>query len=140
MSKLKLTKQCKRCKEVKELENFHYSKGNFVALCTPCLRERQRGYYLTRRIDIKQWLFDYLSQNPCVDCGEGDPMRLQLDHRGDKEFNLGKALIGKSKSLADVQAEVAKCDVRCANCHQVKNHGEQNTWKYQMNLEREQNA
>lgn len=140
MSKLKLQKQCRACKEVKELENFHYSRGNWVALCTPCLRERNRRYYLNRRIDIKEWLFDYLSQNPCIDCGESDPMRLQLDHRDDKKFNLGKALVGKSKSLADVQAEVAKCDVRCANCHQVKTHGEQNTWKYRMHLERKQNA
>jgi len=138
MTKLKLTKQCRKCKEVKELENFHYSKGNFVALCTPCLRERQRGYYVNRRIDIKNWLFDYLSQNPCIDCGEGDPLRLQLDHRGDKEFVIGKSLVGKSKSLADVQSEIAKCDVCCANCHQVKTHGEQNTWKYQMHIERKQ--
>jgi hypothetical protein len=140
MTKLKLTKQCRKCKEVKELENFHYSKGNYVALCTPCLRERQRGYYISRRADIKNWLFDYLSQNPCIDCGESDPLRLQLDHRGDKEFVIGKSLVGKSKSLTDVQSEIAKCDVRCANCHQVKTHGEQNTWKYQMKIEREQNV
>ena len=136
---IKLTKQCKRCKEVKELENFHYTRGNFLALCTPCLRERQRGYYVNRRIDIKEWLFDYLSQNPCIDCGESDPMRLEFDHRGDKKFVIGKSLVGKSKSLADVQAEVAKCDVRCANCHKVKTHSEQNTWKYRMHLERNKN-
>jgi phage FluMu protein Com len=137
---IKLTKQCKRCKEVKELENFHYTRGNFLALCTPCLRERQRGYYVNRRIDIKEWLFDYLSQNPCIDCGETDPIRLEFDHRGDKKFVIGKSLIGKSKSLADVQAEVAKCDVRCANCHKVKTHSEQNTWKHRMHLERKQNV
>jgi hypothetical protein len=133
-------KECKECKELKLLEHFDNNSRGYVALCKPCRRERNRRYYSTRRIDIKEWLFDYLSQNPCVDCGESDPMRLQLDHKVDKEFVIGKSFVGKSKSLADVQAEIAKCDVRCANCHQVKTHGEQNTWKYQMSIERKQNA
>jgi hypothetical protein len=133
-------KECKECKELKLLEHFDNNSRGYVALCKPCRRERNRRYYSTRRIDIKEWLFDYLSQNPCVDCGESDPMRLQLDHKVDKEFVIGKSLVGKSKSLADVQSEIAKCDVRCANCHQVKTHGEQNTWKYQMSIERNQNV
>jgi len=131
-------KECKECKELKLLEHFDNNSRGYVALCKPCRRERNRRYYSTRRIDIKEWLFDYLSQNPCVDCGESDPMRLQLDHKVDKKFVIGKSFVGKSKSLADVQSEIAKCDVRCANCHQVKTHGEQNTWKYQMHIERKQ--
>lgn len=142
MTRLVTKKECKECKEVKLLENFDVitTRDTYLAICKPCRRQRNRDYYINRRIDIKKWLFDYLSQNPCVDCNESDPMRLQLDHREDKKFDVGKSLIGKSKTLADVQAEVAKCDVRCANCHQVKTHGEQNTWKYRMQLERNQHV
>jgi len=131
-------KQCKQCLDIKDAENFDITRKKLRAICKPCRRERNRNYYLNRRVDIKKWLFDYLSQNPCIDCGESDPLRLQLDHRGDKEFVIGKSLVGKSKSLTDVQSEIAKCDVRCANCHQVKTHGEQNTWKHQMKIERKQ--
>lgn len=142
MTRLVTKKECKECKEVKLLENFDVitTRDTYLSICKPCRRKRNRDYYINRRIDIKKWLFDYLSQNPCVDCNESDPMRLQLDHREDKKFDVGKSFIGKSKTLADVQAEVAKCDVRCANCHQVKTHGEQNTWKYRMHLERNQHV
>ena len=134
-----MTKECKRCKEVKPLEHFDIYEYKAVAICKPCRRERNREYYIDRRTDIKAWLYDYLSQNNCVDCNESDPMRLEFDHRGGKTFDIGKVLIGKSKTLDIVKTEVAKCDVRCANCHKVKTHREQNTWKYRMHLERESN-
>lgn len=132
-------KQCKLCLEVKDAEHFDISRKKLLAICKPCRRQRNRSYYITRRIDIKEWLFDYLSENPCIDCGESDPMRLEFDHRGAKRFDIGKSLVGKSKNLTDIQTEVAKCEVRCANCHKVKTHKEQNTWKYRMHLERNKN-
>jgi hypothetical protein len=134
-----MTKKCRRCKGEKLLEHFDIIGTGLLAICKPCRRERNREHYLNRRADIKEWLYDYLSQNNCVDCNESDPMRLEFDHRGDKTFELGKSLVGKSKDIEDIKAEVAKCDVRCANCHKVKTHKEQNTWKYRMHLERESN-
>ena len=132
-----MTKECKRCKEVKSIEHFDDCKTKGVlALCKPCRRERNNEYYINRRIDIKEWLFDYLSKNPCIDCGESEPIKLEFDHRGDKVFEIGKSLVGKGKTLEEIQLEVAKCDVRCANCHKVKTHAEQNTWKHRLHLER----
>jgi len=63
----------------------------------------------------KRMIEQYLRSHPCVDCGETDVDVLTFDHvRGDKLFNIGNSRL---KSVAKLQAEIEKCDVRCANCH-----------------------
>ncbi len=63
------------------------------------------------------YLLKFRQEHPCVDCGESDPDVLDLDHvRGQKDrsvYELGNAAV----SLARLQAEIDKCEVRCANCH-----------------------
>ena len=53
--------------------------------------------------------------NPCADCGERDPVVLEFDHLRDKTFDIGSKLI--HKAWPAVLAEIAKCEVVCANCH-----------------------
>lgn len=66
-----------------------------------------------------RWIFDYLREHPCVDCGEADPVVLEFDHvRGEKFATIAR--MAQGFSLAKVRAEIAKCDVRCANCHRRK--------------------
>jgi len=68
----------------------------------------------------QQLVFDYLLTHPCVDCGESDPIVLEFDHvRGDKKRPLAK-LIRQGLSARTIEDEIAKCDVRCANCHRRK--------------------
>jgi hypothetical protein len=71
------------------------------------------------RAGIRAFVFAYKSQHPCVDCGEADPVCLDFDHRDPalKVFAVARAF---DFSLKRVQAEIAKCDVRCANCHRKK--------------------
>ena len=70
------------------------------------------------------------SEHPCVDCGEADPVVLTFDHvRGEKVANVAD-LIWSKHSLAAVQAEVAKCDVRCANCHTRRTAAVAGWWKH----------
>jgi hypothetical protein len=58
---------------------------------------------------------DFFRDHPCADCGETDPLVLEFDHLGDKEFNIGPNLV--NRSWKSVLAEIEKCDVVCANCH-----------------------
>ena len=59
----------------------------------------------------------HLSKNHCVDCGERDPIVLEFDHvRGVKKDNISN-MVGKGVSTEIIVAEIAKCEVRCANCH-----------------------
>ena len=83
-------------------------------------RHRERDSYWA-------WLMTYLQDHPCVDCGEADPVVLHFDHRDgtDKLDTIG-ALLMRS-SWAVFLAEVAKCEVRCANCHRLRT-AEQFSW------------
>jgi hypothetical protein len=61
----------------------------------------------------------HLLEHPCVDCGEADLTVLDFDHRSDKKAKLS-ALAHGEYSLERIDAEIAKCDVRCGNGHRRK--------------------
>ena len=51
-----------------------------------------------------------------MDCGERDPRVLDFDHLRDKSECVG-ALAAWGAPAGRLMAEIAKCEVRCANCH-----------------------
>jgi hypothetical protein len=70
-----------------------------------------------------------LLKHPCIDCGETDPVVLDFDHvRGIKRKAV--ALMIKDFSWENIQLEIEKCEVRCANCHRRKTSKENNSFKY----------
>jgi hypothetical protein len=73
------------------------------------------------RAATKLWLHEYLKEHPCTDCGETNPIILEFDHIRDKKFNISDA-VRRSVTLTRIKAEVAKCEVRCANCHRAKTY------------------
>lgn len=89
------------------------------------IKARAREHTATMRRRVRSWLLDYLKVHHCVDCGESNPVVLEFDHHdtSDKHFNIGEAT-SRGFSLKRVQAEVAKCEVRCANCHRKKTYKE----------------
>jgi superfamily II helicase len=127
-------KMCSRCKIEKELSSFSArkrSKDGKQPVCrecvkttnkeyyrvTPQLNEQRRAWKTKENLLVRAHLYQHVLNNPCVDCGETDPIVLEFDHvRGQKEFNIGSA-VRNGKTLAQVIDEISKCDVRCANCH-----------------------
>ena len=98
--------------------------------CKPCRAEYGREHYLknkpryvenamkrTQRVlrENMRRLVTYLAENPCVDCGETDPLVLEFDHQRDKRFEIARGM--RDKSWAEVSIEIEKCEVVCANCH-----------------------
>lgn len=68
---------------------------------------------------------NYKLQHPCVDCGEADPIVLEFDHRDRATKSFAVCTYAcNSKSNETLLAEIAKCDVRCANCHRRKTYYE----------------
>lgn len=57
----------------------------------------------------------------CIDCGYNvNPAALDFDHvRGVKLFNIAR---GASFAILRLQTELAKCVVRCANCHRIRTY------------------
>ncbi len=61
-----------------------------------------------------------MSMGGCVDCGYNKhPSALDFDHMpGTKKlFNIGQH---KWKSRVVLEAEIAKCELVCANCHRIR--------------------
>ncbi len=61
----------------------------------------------------------------CDRCGESDPRCLDLHHRDPntkhKAFKSGRGW--SDIALRDLDAELEKCDVLCANCHRKEHNG-----------------
>jgi hypothetical protein len=91
----------------------------YVKNHTPTSREGRRRYKAEAKKKGKALLADYLSQHPCADCGETDPIVLAFHHRNPEEKRGAVVdLISRLQSNTGVLlAEIAKCDILCANCH-----------------------
>lgn len=136
------TKRCTACGEEKPLGEFNLrypDNGIYQSQCRECANEYKRQHYLRnkqyrqaaknrarqqreeRRPKIVEFMIEYLKAHPCVDCGETELVVLEFDHReGEKKKHNIASIVNGSYSLDVVKGEIAKCDVRCANCHRRK--------------------
>jgi hypothetical protein len=126
-------RRCGRCHLEKPVEEFAWrrrARGQRDNYCRSCRAAYKQEHYRAnrqryidaagkrrRRVAAKRvvYLVDYLREHPCVDCGEADPVVLEFDHLGDKEFGIGARW--RDRSWQAVLDEIAKCEVVCANCH-----------------------
>lgn len=132
---LRSMKKCSKCKENKELSEFglkNKAKGIYQGYCKLCQRAYAKKDYSTKtkyykdksarnnpkyRKQNQQFIYNYLMEHPCIDCGETDIEILQFDHiemvrgRGNRVTSL------LSHSIERIITEINKCEVRCANCH-----------------------
>lgn len=131
-------KTCCRCHIEKPIEDFpvHSQKtGRVHFICRPCRREYDREYWKGRKATYnpirysrkpvehakrKAVVDDHLAHHPCVDCGETDVDVLEFDHVRGVKKNCVAELVQKGHSIDHIQEEIAKCEVRCANCHRRK--------------------
>ena len=63
--------------------------------------------------------------HPCVDCGVSYPYYvMDLDHRPGEEKTMNLAVWHKQGAggMEALNAEIAKCDPVCANCHRERTH------------------
>jgi hypothetical protein len=81
-------------------------------------KDRQTGVVNRARVRNRQYVYDHLQARPCADCGEADPIVLEFDHvRGGPKVANVAYLVNRGYGLEALDAEIAKCDVVCANCH-----------------------
>ena len=144
-----MKKICPGCGEEREAErDFAWknkAKGTRQRWCRVCQAEANSRHYqnnkqiyldraLTRNDRVntenKRSLYAYLSSHPCVDCGEADVRVLEFDHvRGSKTVEIAR-LLDRAISWAKIEAEIAKCEVRCANCHRRKTLERGKWWRF----------
>ena len=92
-------------------------------------REKLYAAQKRHRVKIRTQLFEFLSKNQCVDCGEKDPIVLEFDHRNTKnKFKIVGKMLSGHYSWESVYNEISKCEIRCANCHRRKTYAQQKSW------------
>lgn len=67
-------------------------------------------------------LISRYKMKPCADCGiQYNPWIMQFDHLdpSQKKFTIGEM---RKLGVEVVRAEIEKCDIVCANCHQERTH------------------
>jgi len=119
-----VTKTCKGCQEVKPLEGFYKNpnvRDGHLNYCKPCFIARHRAGVVERRNKLLAYVQAIKLERGCADCGYRDhPAALDFDHLPGhtKEFRIAQLSNGATK--AKIDAEIAKCDVVCANCHRIR--------------------
>ncbi len=74
----------------------------------------RRGFSAPVRRNLRH-VHEVLAGGHCVDCGETDMLVLEFDHVGAKRGQISTMVW--NVSFATLLAEIAKCEIRCCNCH-----------------------
>lgn len=107
-----LQNACKHCHQASAAKYYKNNREKHLKL----VNARNRRIYATSRAYMIHWL----ERHPCVDCGEDDIVVLDFDHvRGIKCHNIS-SMVRQAWSLKTIENEIAKCEIRCANCHRRK--------------------
>jgi len=75
-------------------------------------------------------LIAFFREHPCVDCSESDPVVLEFDHLGDKDFAVCSNLA--ERNWETTLAEMDTCEVVCANCHRRRTAGRRRSLRAQL--------
>jgi hypothetical protein len=130
------TKTCPRCNRTLDVAEFNWrnrAKGRLQPYCRACSREYVRDHYLRNQtyyvakavarnavwhLQAAGRVLAYLRDHACVDCSESDPVVLEFDHLvpSEKQWNVAR-MVKDGLGWDTIQKEIAKCAVRCANCH-----------------------
>lgn len=135
-------KTCSKCNQVKPLEEFSLKRGKPSNRCKPCNNLYFKKWYdcnkqaqiakvkqneVNNKKITQEYVFEFLTKNPCVDCGESNPIVLEFDHIGEKNKNVSE-LLYSGATLSRIKKEIALCEVRCANCHRIKTAHQFDWW------------
>lgn len=85
-----------------------YSKNKFS----------EKKHVFRRRKEIKNWFEAYKKTLKCSQCGENHPAAIDFHHKDKKQKEFGITfLVHDGYSIENIQQELKKCEVLCANCH-----------------------
>lgn len=129
------TAHCNHCGRTQPVDHFHRGQS----WCKDCRREymRQRGDLHRsqsreardkRRAIAREYVIEILKSGACTDCRLTDPAVLEFDHIGPETMEVGK-LVREAYRLERVAAEIANCELVCANCHRRRTRQRACSWR-----------
>lgn len=110
---------CKLC--MRAYNNQYFSK-------TPARQESVRRLRKETRAKLLEWARGKLLTG-CVDCGIKDSRVLEFDHVEDGKLAGVMEMARAGSARSKIEAEIAKCVVRCRNCHSIVTY-ERAGWNY----------
>jgi hypothetical protein len=137
---LEVLRTCGKCGLSLPLDSFsRYGKGGYQWWCKECFRTyfRERGSLhhrqvrqskAKRKLRAQLHVLRFLEAHPCTDCGEADPVVLEFDHVGVKTRDVA-SMVGDGIRLDLIDAEIAQCEVVCANCHRRRTARSNRSWR-----------
>ncbi|WP_162939969.1 hypothetical protein [Gryllotalpicola protaetiae] len=126
---MKLCGRCRLQKPVAEFNRSSRSHDGLQGYCRDCQKAHYRGNAVRHRANVRRTekarlqraraiVYEAIKAG-CVDCGFRDIRALQFDHvRGEKIGDISR-MIQRGVGFPMLRAEIAKCEVRCANCHSI---------------------
>ena len=123
---------CSRCQTWKSQTAFHRSRTGQFSYCAECRREYDRRYYVkggrvarlarqaVHKRNVREWLKQLKADRACADCTRTfAPAVMQWDHLpGAAKLGEISRMAGRARAI--LIAEIAKCELVCANCHAIR--------------------
>jgi hypothetical protein len=102
-------------------KKYHKANREKIAIRNKAWRDANKE----KKLRITDWLIERYGNIPCMDCNKVWPWcAMDFDHRPEeiKEFGIGTKgdLKATSERTAQIEKEIAKCDLVCASCHRVR--------------------
>lgn len=115
---------CYECESVLGLEDRVKNGTKIKNLCKPCDNIKSSN----KMQEGRQYLYNYLLEHQCVDCGNNNPIVLEFDHinPATKLYNVSDM---KGSTIEKINLEISKCEVVCSNCHKIRTAKMQNWYK-----------
>lgn len=124
---------CRMCNKTGSDQLFSTRNGQKTNWCLLCKSRYDKVYY-NKTVEVRRTkqisrakknqlknrlrLLDFFKNHSCVQCGEADPIVLELDHIVNKRKNISDMI--RNHSWRSIRYEIKKCQVLCANCHRRK--------------------
>lgn len=123
-------KKCNKCQEIKTLSEFNKGKNKkdgYQSYCRECNKiklkthyQNNKDYYSDKKKvrvdDVRNLIKDIKAKSKCARCPEDDAACLDFHHEGNKDFNIGEAIVN-GYSIGRVKEKIDKCIILCSNCH-----------------------
>jgi hypothetical protein len=119
----KLYSEGKSYRQIQQETGF--SKGTISYHLGAGVKEKAMDRRKQDRHKITNYIRLAKTGKQCADCREDYPhWILEFDHLPgtDKKFTIGQHNISRDKSIEDIQAEIDKCEIVCANCHKDRTY------------------
>lgn len=117
-------KRCTACRQTKPIDQFVVSAKRLSGVMERC-KDCERARFAALRADLARRVDELKNGHPCADCGGlFPPVCLDFDHLPQFQKSMGVAqMVGRCRIWAAIVAEIAKCELVCANCHRIRTVG-----------------